>query len=242
MKNSEIITLAKRLRPGIDSAGRKHVFVGTRSKTLALKLAEAAGVSRPIAVSASGGFVVYSADVTARARNPKSKTEMKDWPAPRMRARLAALEKRSAAALDAVIAAGYGSLKPSEMRRMQNKPDEIAEYLAAMELESIVRDELAEREAYHGSARPIRRHNPKKKKAGAKMRLLHGAAAPAKRKRARRKNPTVKGAYWIYLRTGRGWLKLGERPSLPLAKRMAQQVSDRTQMQTKIALGRGRAA
>lgn len=73
-----------------------------------------------------------------------------------------------------------------------------------------------------------------------KMQLLHASKAPAK-KRARRKNPTVKGAYWLFLRSGRGWIKLGERPTVPLAKRAARQIADRTGMQVKIELARGRA-
>ena len=75
-------------------------------------------------------------------------------------------------------------------------------------------------------------NNPKTKKKSETMNIVR--AAPKKKKRATRTNPEVKGAYWLYLRTASGWMKLTERPTKELALRAAQQIANRTGLQVKI--------
>lgn len=78
-----------------------------------------------------------------------------------------------------------------------------------------------------------------RKNPGGTMQVIAGPHTKRRHAANPMSDPT-KGGFWLYLRTGRGWTKLGERPSYKLAKRAAEQIANRTGMQVRIDLAHGR--
>ncbi len=74
-------------------------------------------------------------------------------------AKLKAAQEKSAEAMSKAckdcIDAGYGNLRFSEMRAMEDKPESVAAFLAANDRERTFQEECDRRIKYHGSLKRI---------------------------------------------------------------------------------------
>jgi 16S rRNA U516 pseudouridylate synthase RsuA-like enzyme len=82
--------------------------------------------------------------------------DLSTLPAPRLRTKIAKLDDASSRNCKALIAAGYGHVRGSEIRQRQAENPLFAEYVAISDELITLRDEQNYRLRYHGTDRPVK--------------------------------------------------------------------------------------